>query len=169
MFVANLILPEMARIQLTAWEGTREVPIRLPNVIFCVRAFARRKNDYHLAPFFSNQDGIVLITKSICEIFAEAELETGIMDYSPISSCYSFVEIYPWNEQEVKNAIEGRKLWGIIRREKELWEFTDELIQRYKNSSNYKLRESVIRNVIRDEWDGNKQEYEYTYQISLKD
>lgn len=36
-------------------------PLRMPNVLFAVKAFAKRKNDFDLGPFVTNDDGVVTI------------------------------------------------------------------------------------------------------------
>ncbi|MBW3623910.1 MAG: hypothetical protein KY468_10935 [Armatimonadetes bacterium] len=167
--MAHLIFPEKAIIRIFAAGAKGEHPFRVPNVVFCVRTFARLKNDYKLAPFFSDSEGVVTITRELCEIYAAAELDTGLMDYRPISDCFPLVEIYYWSEEELERAIEGRKTWGLLSAERQLWSSVDELINKYRTTANRLLRSPIPGvNRIRDEWDGSKDFIEYKYYVNLK-
>src|SRR6266480_4528661 len=69
-----------------------------------VRTFARQKNDYHLAPFFSGADGRVVITHDELDIAAHAELQTGLMDYGWLGDSFAYIEIAHWSPDQIGRA-----------------------------------------------------------------
>jgi hypothetical protein len=172
--MSNLILPQLATIKLKTDVSQKwympDVPHRyhVANVVFSVDTHARSKNDYHLGPFFSDENGVVKITRELLDIYIEAELESGLMDYTHISDCYSLVEIRLWSEADLDRAIEGRKTWGLLGREKTLWKSLEGLIDKFHHAGNRNL--SVIEgfNRVRDEWDGQQQEYSYEFYVNPK-
>jgi hypothetical protein len=163
--MANLILPEIAIVKLKTGMGQ---DYRAPNIVFSVDTHARHKNDYHLGPFFSDENGVVTITRELLEIYVEAELESGLMDYTHISDCYSLVEVRLWSENDLGKAIRGRQTWGLLKREKALWKSPEELIERFHNANNRNLVIAEGFSRIRDEWDGSKQEYAYDFYVTPK-
>jgi hypothetical protein len=163
--VTNLILPEIATVKLKTGMGQ---DYRVPNIVFSVETHARHKNDYHLGPFFSDDDGVVAITRELLDIYVEAELDSGLMDYTHISDCYSLIEIRLWSENDLEQAIKVRQLWGLLKREKTLWQSPEELIERFRNANNRALAISEGFSRIRDEWDGRKQEYGYDFYVTQK-
>jgi hypothetical protein len=54
----NLILPDRVAIQLM---DTEKVPLMMAGVLFRVRLFARRRNDFILHPLASDGEGLVTI------------------------------------------------------------------------------------------------------------
>lgn len=70
-----------------------ELPLRVPNILFRVTAFASRKNDFVFQPFASDQSGLVTITKANLEAGIADCYAGGLMDYSHITECSSRVEI----------------------------------------------------------------------------
>jgi hypothetical protein len=110
--------------------------IKLKDIILSVHLYATKKNDYYLGPFFSDPNGDVEINGSALGILAEAELQTGIMDYKNVNECISLVEIKILSEEEIDNLIKGRTFWGIIGREKELYNTKEDLLKRIKNNHN---------------------------------
>jgi hypothetical protein len=163
--MTNLTLPEIATVRLKTGTGQ---DYRMPNIVFSVDTHARRRNDYHLGPFFSDESGVIAITRKLLDIYVEATLESGLMDYTPISDCYSLVEIRLWSENELERAIRGRQTWGLLKREKDLWKSPEELMERLRNANNRKLLIVEGFSRIRDEWDGSKQEYAYDYYVRPK-
>jgi len=164
--MANLILPEVATVKL---KTDMNQDYRVSNIIFSVDTHARHKNDYHLGPFFSDENGVVTITRELLDIYVEAELESGLMDYTHISDCYSLVEIRLWSEDDLERAIKGRQVWGLLKREKTLWESSEELIERFRKANNRNLVVPEGFNRIRDEWDGGRQKYTYDFHVTPKD
>ena len=163
--MSNLILPNIATVKLKTGMGR---DYRVPNVVFSVETHARHKNDYDLGPFFSDDHGVVSITREVLDIYVEAELDSGLMDYTHISDCYSLIEIRLWSENDLERAIKGRELWGLLKREKTLWESPEELIERFRNANNRNLAVAEGVSRIRDEWDGRKQEYAYDFYVTPK-
>jgi len=163
--MASLILPEIASVKLKTGMGQ---DYHIPNIVFSVDTHARHKNDYHLGPFFSDENGVVTITRELLDTYAEAELESGLMDYASISDCYSLVEIRLWSDDDLERAIRGRQTWGLLKREKTLWESPEELIERFRNANNRSLVIAEGFSHIRDEWDGSRQEYAYDFHVTPK-
>ena len=83
-------------------------PIRLANVLFVVRAFANRKNDFVLGPFATDQDGVVKITKRDLMAEATANYDTGIMDFDSVENCKPVVEIAAMKASEIEKALQAR-------------------------------------------------------------
>jgi hypothetical protein len=56
--MGNLIIPNKATIRLL---DERDQPVRLANIIFTVHLYARRKNDFDLGPYLSDDTGVITI------------------------------------------------------------------------------------------------------------
>jgi hypothetical protein len=172
--MSYLILPELATIQLKTltsqgkYQPGLEQDYRVPNIVFSIDTHARRKNDYHLGPFFSDENGLVTITRELLDIYIEATLDSGLMDHTHISDCYALIEIRLWSENDLESAIEGRRTWGLLKREKDLWKSPEELIAAFRSANNRNLMIVDGFSRIRDEWDGTKQEYDYDFHVTLK-
>lgn len=136
------------KIKIRVMDGLARRTIRIPDIIVMVHIFAMRKNDYHLGPFFTNENGELEINKEILEISTEAELQTGLMDYRKVDECSPLVEISILSEGEITNLIKGRTLWGIIGREKKLYNTKEELLNRIKKCNN----NLVLPNSLRVIW-----------------
>jgi hypothetical protein len=165
----ELIFPERARLQLVGIDTRgRRIPLALPGVVLGVQTFARYRNDYHLAPFFTDATGAVEMTEEVLRIFAAAELESAIMDYDRIDHAFPLVEIRVWTGEEVERAVEARGSWGLLGRETELWGSAEALIARLRASPNARLR--VVPNagfgLVRDEWDGTGTPRDYELLVS---
>ena len=85
------------------------------------------------------------------------------MDYSDINDCFPLVEIQLWSDADIEKAIKGRQVWGLLRRETELWQNADELVALFRAAPNPHLGANPVQ--LRDEWDGRKQEYEYQWRV----
>jgi hypothetical protein len=135
------------------------------NIAFTIHVFARHKNDYHLGPFFSDEHGVVTISKELLEISAEAERETGIMDYGSIDECYSLVEIRLCSENDLVRAISARQVWGLLGREASVWESKESLIERLKQAHNKSLivQEGLGLDRLRDEWKDGMRKCSYDF------
>jgi hypothetical protein len=172
--MSNLILPELATIKLKTltsqgkYQPALEQDYRVPNIVFSIDTHARHKNDYHLGPFFSDENGVVTITRELLDIQIEATLDSGLMDYTHISDCYSLIEIRLWSENDLERAIEGRRTWGLGKREKDLWKSPEELIDAFRAANNRNLVFVDGFSRIRDEWDGSKREYAYDFHVTSK-
>ncbi|MDD5018796.1 MAG: hypothetical protein PHS61_00020 [Candidatus Omnitrophica bacterium] len=126
-------------------------PIRIKNIIIFVHLFAVKKNDYYLGPFFSDINGEIEINRDMLAILAEAELQTGIMDYKSVNECSSLAEINILSREEIENLVKGRSLWGVIGREKELYGTKEELLNKINNNNNY----LVLPCSLRVNWDNS--------------
>ncbi len=156
----HLVLPSHAAVHLVT---PNDEPLTLSGVVISIRCCARYKNDCNLGPFFTNGQGVANITHDLLDISVGAELESGLMDYRHINECFPLVEIRLWSDAEIENAIKGRQVWGLLAREKELWQNTDELIALFRAAPNPHLDANPVH--LRDEWDGRKQEYEYQWRV----
>ncbi len=126
-------------------DGFTDNPIRTPNIIVSIHFFAIRKNDYYLGPFFSDDNGEIRIDKNILEISAEAELQTGLMDYKGVGECSSLVEIKIASEGEIANLIKGRTLWGLVGQEQQLYNTKEELLDRITKNNNNLIFPNSLR------------------------
>jgi len=166
----HLIFPERVTINVQLWSPSGATPYTGSPLAFGVRTFARVKNDHHLGPFFSGENGVLTITGRQLQLAAAAEMSTGIMDYDAIENAFPFVEIVHWSGAELERAIDARsKVWtSLLGGEVELYESMTELLSRLRASGNASLlpaRERYGR--LRDEWDGTLPDREYTYTVSL--
>jgi hypothetical protein len=162
--MSNLVLPSRVTIQLFTSKATASRPLRVQGLVFGVRTFARQKNDYHLAPFFSGADGRVVITHDELDIAAHAELQTGLMDYGWLGDSFAYIEIAHWSPDQIARAIEERRLWGLIGRERERWKSVDDLTTQLRQAPNAHYRPLVAPfKPIRDEWDGTVIDRAYDY------
>jgi len=126
-------------------EGLTHKPITIPNVIISIHIFAIKKNDYNLGPFFSDKNGEIKIDKHVLDILAEAEIQTGLMDYNNIHECSPLVEINILSEDEINNLITGRKLWGISEQEKEIYTTKEELLKKISYNNNKCVQPDFLR------------------------
>lgn len=126
-------------------DGFTDSPIKIPNIIVSIHLFAMRKNDYYLGPFFSDNNGEIKIDKNILEISAEAELQTGLMDYKEVDECSSLVEIKIASEGEIADLIKGRTLWGLIGQEQQLYNTKEELLDRITKNNNNLIFPNSLR------------------------
>jgi hypothetical protein len=153
-----LKFPDKVKIRII--EGFSHKQIKIPNIVISIHAFAMKKNDYFLGPFFSNENGEFEIDKNTLEIFADAEMQTGIMDYRKINECSSLIEIRIISLEEIENLLKGREVWGIVGREKEFYNTKEELLNRIKKNNN----NLVLPQTIRVTWDKDAP-YEISYEI----
>jgi hypothetical protein len=153
------------KIKIKIIDGFSHKPIKIQNIIISVHLFAMKKNDYHLGPYFSDSNGEIEIDKNMLTISAEAELQTGIMDYKSVNECSSLVEISILSKGDIINLTKGRALWGLIGREKELYNTKEELLSRIdKNNNSFVLPQS-----LRVNWENNtaaKASYEILTNLS---
>lgn len=163
-------------IHIVTWAGSiarpREVPYQGAPIVFGVQTFARQKNDYHLGPFFSDGSA-VRITRDQLELLARVHLDFGLMDYVVLEDGFSFVEIAHWSAADVKRALEARQP-EVARgsffsaHERELWGSPADYCERLRRSASARMRPAPKAGglVIRDEWDGSRAEYAYTYRVA---
>jgi hypothetical protein len=161
----NLILPVRVAIQLV---DKNESPIRIPNVLFRITAFAPRKNDFHLQPFGSDDDGLVTITRKELEAGVADCYDEGLMDYAHIGECSPSVEIRLITDQELINAVEGRKIWRILLKgERSRWNSLEQLLAFYKNANNRELLVDHSR-PMRAIWNTEVAEHSYKFVVVPK-
>ena len=60
--------------------GHTNQEIRMSDVLFRIKVFARRKNDYSLAPFATDDEGLATITKAQLKSEVAADHDSGVMD-----------------------------------------------------------------------------------------
>lgn len=159
--MTQLIFPASVTVRLMTVLKRTEEPFHSPDAALFVRTFARRKNDYHLGPFFSDPEGIVAIDGAVCQRLADAHLEMGIMDRYRVSECFSLVELYHLADQHLESAIAAVKEYGVPANQ-EWFCPKDEMLKRYRAAKNMNLQEVLFP--LRDEWEG-KGEATYTYHV----
>ena len=114
-------------------------PILQSDIMIVINLIAPRKNNYHLGPFFTNNKGVVFLTEKDLQISAQAEAETGLMDYLPYVECSDEVEIEIFNYENLDKLIYGRTIWGLVGDETSLYETKENLLERIKSSANHKV------------------------------
>lgn len=145
-------------------------PFEISNVIITVHLFARRKNDFYLGPFVSDKSGKVKITQRELVNEIQATISTGIMDYSSAETCFPFIEIFVNPPEDIDRALNAReKHWNILLGgEKERWDSMEDLLNVYRHAKNKDVKISKELSRIRDEWDGERDEYHYSLSINKK-
>jgi hypothetical protein len=157
----DLVLPERVTVQLVDRNGT---PVRMSDVLFRITAFARQKNDYRLQPFATDSEGLATITREQLEAEVAANHESGLMDYAHISRCSPVVEIGLLTDEEIRGAIDARKIWtSLLAVERDRWESLEQLLTLYRNANNSGLLapEPAMRLV----WNGRGTEYSYLFLV----
>ena len=159
----SIVLPEKVVLRLIDSEGNA---VRLPNVLFTVRTFATRKNDFNLGPFASDDDGLVTITKNDLLAAAEAHYDSGLMDYVQVENCIPSVVIGPMNAIEIEKALEARtKVWKLLLRgESQRWRSIEDLCDLYRMAAN----KSISAKPLHTLWDGKVPEYDYAIIVEVK-
>ena len=163
--MANLVLPQRVTIQLADKEHH---PLRVPNVLFRITAFASRKNDFRFQPFASTAEGVAVVVKQEIEDGIADCYDAGVMDYAHISECSASVEIALLTEQDIARAIEARNVWRkLLVGERRRWDSLEQLLDVYRNSNNGKL--AVGRSLpMRVTWNELGAEYSYNYVVVPK-
>lgn len=163
----NLIFPQKVTVRLVDGRGK---PVPLANVIVTVHLFARRKNDFDLGPYVSNEMGVITFTESDLRHDVEATYDGGLMDYVSVESCYTFVEVRIKTEESVLQALNAREnVWkNLLKGERERWGSIENLLSAYRQSNNGLLNVHKDLSRVRDDWDGSKSEYQYDLRVSLK-
>jgi hypothetical protein len=152
----TLILPEKVRLRLTDVSGRT---VALANVLFRVRAFSRRKNNFDLLPFSTDSQGTANISRWELMAQVSAEYDSGLMDYCSIDECYPEVEISVLTNDEIQRAIQTRTtIWKtLLNGERDRWRTHAELVELYRSATNSQIQAKSLR----AEWDGSHSEYEY--------
>jgi hypothetical protein len=162
----NLQLPHLVTVHITSWAipGFEERPFHGLRLAFVVKTFVRQRNDYRLGPFFSEGD-LLQITGAQFEASVHAYLDWGLMDYANIREAFPLVEIRPLWAPEIQRALDFRKSGELSEHEAQLWGTRSKFVELLQSCGNQRLKEipdGTALGRIRDEWDGSKNEYEYT-------
>jgi len=154
--MASLVLPEKVTLRLI---DSERKDLHVANVLFVVHAFANYKNDFTLAPFVSDTDGIVTISRNELLAEASAHYDSGLMDYRPLEDCKQEVEIRALQPHEIERALDARtRIWTtLLRGESDRWTNIEELRNVYRMAANG----SFSVQPLRTRWDGSKREVEY--------
>ena len=164
--MAELQFPDLAVVQLVLAGDSGPKPLELPGVVFEVHLFARRKNDYHLGPFFSDAGGQIQISTEACRYLVEAEHESSLMDYAGLAHCDPVVTIRHLSGEEVARAAESRRTaWRqLLRGERHLFRSIEELIALYEAAPNGLLEPGG--QLLRVRWDGSESHPAYQYPVT---
>jgi hypothetical protein len=167
--VSHLVFPDRVTIRVGVWSPTGTTPYSGASMAFETRTFAREKNDYLLGPFFSDESGILTITRRDLELSTQAELSSGLMDYASITNSYSFVAISHLSREGIARYVDSRTMtWTReLDGEKELYGSVAQLLDRLRSSANGQFRPATpAYGQLRDEWDGSRPIVEYDYRVS---
>jgi hypothetical protein len=158
--MASLILPEKVTLRLIDSECK---PLHIANLLFVVHAFANYKNDFELAPFVSDADGIVTISRRELLAEADAHYDSGLMDYRRLEDCRQEVEIRALKPPEIERALNSRTTaWTtLLRGESDRWSNIEELRSVYRVAVN----RSFSVQPVTTRWDGSETEVEYALRV----
>ena len=82
------------------------------NIAIMVTIFASRKNDHHMIPSTSDEDGNIHFSKEWLNGEIEKDKKFFIMDYSgDLSDCLPKIKILVMSEADIEKAINGIKLY----------------------------------------------------------
>ena len=139
-------------------------PVRLGGAVFFLRLFATQKNDYHLGPFVSNDQGAVTIDREMCEHFVAAEHESGLMDYAGIDQCREEIEIRLLRPDEISRVANSRRtVWRtLLGGEGEVFGSMAALLAVYDQASNSSL---ITREPLTCVWNGSEPNPSYVYLV----
>lgn len=160
--MSALVLPNRLTIRLLAASRNSEQAANYLGspIAFMIRTFARKRNDYHLGPFFSTASALT-VTQSDFRSSVGAALDWGLMDHHAIGDSFSLVEIHACSGDEVRRMATARRAnQGFSRHEVTLWESLDGLLARLDSCANHQL-DPLHSLRIRDEWDSAVEEREY--------
>lgn len=165
--MGNLVLPQKVTVQLIDGFGA---PFEISDVIVTVHLFARHKNDFYLGPYFSDNSGKVIISNKDLVLSIKSTLSSGLMDYYPVNDCYSFVEVFVDQPEDVARALNAReKYWvTLLDGEKERWGTMKNLLSVYRRAKNKEIKISKELSRVRDEWGGEKDECVYNLLVNKK-
>lgn len=160
----NLVLPNRAEIQMV---DKNLVPIRLAAVLFETRLFARRKNDFILGPFVSDDSGLVVIQKEDLESGIADNYAEDLMGHSRFDGCVPTVQIRILTEDDIRRAVASRRnVWtGLLPGERNRWSTIEQLLTLYEAANNKSLR-TEHSSPIRCDWNEAGAEYSYNYVLS---
>ena len=162
--MSGLCFPDKLVLQLV---DSQRAPVPLANVIFGVHLFATRKNDFDLAPFFTNPDGMVTITRALFDSEVRSTYDTGLMDYAAVETCSPRIRICMWSQTQVNQALHAREsIWAdLLSGEKQRWSSIEELRSLYRTAQNNHLTATLDPPWITDSWDGRQSEYQYDFPV----
>ena len=160
----KFIIPDKVTVRLIK---PRQQDFPVDNILLYIKTYARHKNDFCLGPFVSDQEGIISITKNEIEREVTATYESGLMDYSGIENCFTFVELRLYDQDEIDKMIKSRsKVWTtLLKGEKERWTSINHLIETLKKSNNKHLLLYDSTKRVRADFDGTQNEYEFQLDI----
>jgi hypothetical protein len=155
----NLVIPDKAAVQLV---GKNLLPLRLACAIFRVTFFARRRNNFTLQPFVSDENGLVSILKRDIQAHIRANYSEDLMGHYSVDDCIPSLEIRLLTADDVAGAIKARtEIWtDLLEGERDRWNSMDELLSVYRSATNATLL-SDQSPPIRDDW--NRVGVEYSY------
>jgi carboxypeptidase C (cathepsin A) len=148
----------------------RQQDLPLDNFLLYIKTYAKHKNDFYLGPFVSDKNGVITITKNDLDNEVTATYESGLMDYSSIENSFTFVELRLYDQNEIDKMIESRtKAWtSLLKGEKERWTSINHLVDTLKKSNNKHLLLYDSTKLIRADFDGTQNEYEFQLDIYKK-
>ena len=158
----NLVLPNRVAIQLV---DTDKRPLKMADVPFRVRFFARHKSDFTLQPFASDGNGVCTISRNEVEAEVAAHYDSGLMDHAHMRGCSPSVEICLLSAEDIHRAIEARKFWtNLLAGERDRWDSIEQLLDVYRKANNGRLFADQSP-PIRDDWDKVGAEYTYDFVV----
>jgi hypothetical protein len=172
----KIIIPDKITIEFLDNNGDL---INQDNILIGIQTHANRKNDIKLAPFLTDKNGLIMITKQDLFDKADVFISYGLMDYSSLDSAKQNIEIYFYG---VSDIIKHLDYWdNILAKSKYLKQyehFGDKLgkhdiemamIEKrerieydlYKDS--YNLKTKILSNIliVSDVWNGSDMDKNY--------
>lgn len=161
--MASLLMPDKIVLRLV---DSGSNPVHMANILFLVRTFAKRKNDFQLGPFVTDEEGVVTITKQDLLAEATAHYDSGLMDYDAVENCQPMVEIAAMVPREIEKALEARtRVWKrLLRGETQRWKTIEDLRNLYRTAANERISVQPIRVL----WDGSENQCEYLVPAVLR-
>ena len=179
----TLYIPEKIVIEFKDENGN---PNHQNNILVGIQIFANYKNDIHLSPFLSDQNGIINISKNDIEKSLSNFISYGLMDYSSLESAKPEIQIQYLGNSSINKYLEYRtkilsgktdlkqfEIWGeklgkrdqefaqIEKREREEFEI-------YSSCNNRKFNEIEDVILIQDNWGSQKSELIYKVEFRIK-
>ena len=129
-----MIFPKILELSILSKDRKQ---LMLSDIVISITLFSSRRNDYHLGPYFSNDNGVIKITEKDLIISAEAVLDSGLMDYCRYSDCSEKAMVEILDSNKLNMLINGRNKWGLLKNEAILYGSKEMLLDRIRNSKNH--------------------------------
>lgn len=179
----TLFIPD--KIQIDFLDGNNN-PLRQDKILIGIRTFANHKNDIDLSPFFTDNEGSLIITIADIKNRFDNFVSYGLMDYSSLETAKPNIEIYFWGNKSLDRhinywtkLISGKKdlkqfeMWGdqlgkLQREFAKIEQRERDELKIYETCFNKTTKFSDDIILVKDNWDKPYIELRYNVKLETK-